>query len=174
MEHRDPTEVGGTYYRILPEGRYRGYDGFTLRLQPPRHGLDLNRNFPSNWRQENEQLGAGPYPTSEPEVRAIVEFLVAHPNINGAVSFHTYSGVLLRPFEHLADNEMHAEDLWVYKLVGKKGTELTDYPNISIYEEFRYHPKQVLSGSFAWIYEHLGMYMWVVEIWSPQREAAMC
>ena len=24
MVRRDPTEVGGTYYRILPEGQHRG------------------------------------------------------------------------------------------------------------------------------------------------------
>jgi murein tripeptide amidase MpaA len=173
MVHRDPTEVGGHYYRILPEGRYRAYDGFTLQVQKPKEGLDLNRNFPASWRQEYEQLGAGPYPTSEPEVRALADFFVAHPNVNGAVTFHTYSGVLLRPFEHLADKAMHAEDLWIYRMVGRKGSEWTGYPNISIYEEFRYHPKQVLSGSFAWIYEHLGMYLWVVEIWSPQRQAGI-
>ena len=31
-----------------------------------------------------------------------------HPNITGGVAFHTWSGVLLRPFDHLADDEMHA------------------------------------------------------------------
>ncbi len=101
MVRRDPTEVGGTYYRIVPEGRYEDYDGFTLQGQARRgSGLDLNRNFPASWRQEFEQLGAGPYPTSEPEMRAVVDFIVRHPNITGGTSFHTWSGVLLRPFEH--------------------------------------------------------------------------
>ena len=38
------------------------WDGFTLRVKKNKQGLDLNRNFPANWRQEFEQLGAGPYP----------------------------------------------------------------------------------------------------------------
>ena len=173
MVRREPTEVGGSYYRILPEGRLEGYDGFNLRVKKPKQGLDLNRNFPGNWRQEFEQLGAGPYPTSEPEVRALVEFIIGHPNISGGVAFHTWAGVLLRPFDHLADTEMHAEDLWHYQRVGAKGTELTGYPNISVYHEFRYHPKQVIGGAFDWIYDHLGMFSWVVEIWSPMREAGM-
>jgi hypothetical protein len=173
MVRRDPAEVGGTYYRILPEGRLEGYDGFTLKLKKPRQGLDLNRNFPGNWRQEYEQLGAGPFPTSEPEVRAVVEFVVRHPNIMGGVAFHTWAGVLLRPFDHLADEEMHPEDLWHYKRVGAKGTELTGYPAISVYHEFRYHPKQVIGGAFDWIYDHYGMFSWVVEIWSPMREAGI-
>jgi murein tripeptide amidase MpaA len=173
MVRREPTEIGGSYYRILPEGRLEGYDGFNLRVKKPKQALDLNRNFPGNWRQEFEQLGAGAYPTSEPEVRALVEFIVRHPNISGGVAFHTWAGVLLRPFDHLPDTDMHAEDLWHYQRVGAKGTELTGYPNISVYHEFRYHPKQVIGGAFDWIYDHLGMFSWVVEIWSPMREAGL-
>ncbi len=37
----------------------------------------------------------------------------------------------------------------------------------------KYHPKQVISGGFDWTYEHLGMFMWAVEIWSPMREAGL-
>ena len=54
-----------------------------------------------------------------------------------------------------------------------KGTELTGYPNISVYHEFRYHPKSVIGGTFDWVYEHLGLFSWVVEIWSPMREAGI-
>jgi murein tripeptide amidase MpaA len=173
MVRREPTETGGTYYLVLPEGTVEGWDGFTLRIKKPKHRLDLNRNFPGNWRQEFEQVGAGPFPTSEPEVRAVAEFIVQHPNITGGVAFHTWAGVLLRPFDHLPDTEMHAEDLWHYQKVGAKGTELTGYPAISVYHDFRYHPKQVIGGAFDWIYDHLGIFSWVVEIWSPMREAGI-
>jgi murein tripeptide amidase MpaA len=173
MVRREPTETGGTYYRIVPEGTVENYDGYTLRIKRPRQGLDLNRNFPASWRQEFEQMGAGPYPTSEPEVRAVVDFITRHANITGGTSFHTWSGVLLRPFEHLPDDEMHAEDLWVYQTQGKKGTELTGYPNIAVYHEFRYHPKSVIGGTFDWVYEHLGIFSWTIEIWSPMREAGL-
>ncbi|MBK7333347.1 MAG: carboxypeptidase [Betaproteobacteria bacterium] len=173
MVRRDPVETGGTYYRVLPEGRYDGYDGHTLRVKRPKQGLDLNRNFPASWRQEFEQLGAGPYPVSEPEVRAVVDFVVNHRNITGGTTFHTWSGVLLRPFEHLSDDEMHAEDLWVYQAQGREGEKRTGYPAISVYHEFRYHPKDVIGGTFDWLYEHLGAFVWVVEIWSPMREAGI-
>ncbi len=173
MVRREPTETGGTYYRVVPEGSLDAYDGYTLRVRRPVQSLDLNRNFPASWRQEFEQLGAGPYPTSEPEVRALVEFVTRHPNITAGTSFHTWSGVLLRPFEHLPDTEMHPEDLWFFQKTGAKGTELTGYPAMSVYHEFRYHPKSVISGSFDWIYEHLGVFSWVVEIWSPMREAGI-
>src|SRR5207237_6720656 len=38
---------------------------------------------------------------------------------------------------------------------------------------FRYHPKSVIGGTWDWVYEHLGIFSWVVEIWSPMREAGI-
>ena len=96
MVRRDPVETGGEYYRIVSEGRIKAYDGFNLPVARVKTGLDLNRNFPEEWRPESEQLGAGDFPTSEPEVRACVEFVNKHRNICGGVFFHTWSGVLLR------------------------------------------------------------------------------
>lgn len=174
MVRRDPAETGGRYYRLLPEGTIENWDGVTFRLQPKKEGLDLNRNFPASWRQEHEQFGAGPFPTSEPEVRTAAQFVTSHPNVTGAVLFHTYSGVLLRPYSHRADDTLPAEDLWTYQKLGAKGTELTGYPNISVYHDFRYHPKEVITGSFDdWAYDHLGLFAWTVEIWSPQRAAGI-
>ncbi|MCD6290661.1 MAG: carboxypeptidase [Anaerolineae bacterium] len=171
---RDPTETGGQYYRVLPEGRLKNYDGVTITLQPKKEGLDLNRNFPMGWRQEFEQQGAGPYPTSEPEVRALVQFIVDHPNITGGVAFHTYSGVILRPYSDKSDEAFPAEDLWTYQKIGQKGTEITGYPNVSVYHDFRYHPKEVITGVFDdWLYDHVGAFAWTVEIWSPQRQAGI-
>jgi murein tripeptide amidase MpaA len=173
MTARDPVESGGEYWRVIPEGRLTNFDGVEVRVNRDKEGLDLNRNFPSGWRQEFQQVGAGPYPASEPEVRAVVDFIVRHPNIGAGVSFHTHSGVILRPFSSEPDENMPAEDLWLYKLFGKKATELTGYPNISIFHDFKYHPKQIITGGFDWIYEHLGQFFWTVEIWAPVREAGI-
>jgi murein tripeptide amidase MpaA len=173
MIAREPTEYGGQYYRMLPEGSLRDYDGYTVKVNKDKAGLDLNRNFPAGWRQEFEQLGAGPYPTSEPEVRAVVQFICDHTNITGGTTFHTWSGVLLRPSGTTPDDDMPAEDLWEYKRQGEKGTAITGYPAISTYHEFRYHPKEVITGTFNWIYDHLGLYEWTVEIWCPMREAGI-
>lgn len=173
MVRRDPVETGGEYYRIVSEGRIKAYDGFNLPVARVKTGLDLNRNFPEEWRPESEQLGAGDFPTSEPEVRACVEFINKHRNICGGVFFHTWSGVLLRPFGTKADDEMPPEDLWVFQTQGKKGEELTGYPAISVFHDFKYHPKEVITGTQDWLYTELGSYAWVVEIWCPMREAGI-
>src|SRR3972149_2510676 len=115
MVKRDPIEAGGKYYRILPEGRLINYDGAIIKVRAPKEGLDLYRNFPAGWRTEADQRGAGPFPASEPEARNLVEFITRHKNITGTVSFHTMSGVLLRPYDDRSDDEMPTEDLWTFQ-----------------------------------------------------------
>ncbi|MBX3605601.1 MAG: carboxypeptidase [Piscinibacter sp.] len=171
MVPREPGEFGGEYYRLLPEGTLKDWNGLTTRVNRDVEGLDLNRNFPSHWRQEYEQVGAGPYPTSEPEVRAMVDFVVAHPNIGAAVSFHTHSGVILRPMGTQSDDDMIPEDLWSYKRFSALGEKLTGYPVVSIWHDFKYHPKETIGGTQDWLYEHLGALFWVVELWSPNQAA---
>jgi len=173
MVAREPGEFGGEYYRLIPEGFIKHHDGLTVTINPDREGLDLNRNFPSEWRQEYKQLGAGPYPTSEPEVRAMVDFIVAHPNIGAAISYHTHSGVILRPMGSQSDDDMIPEDLWSYKQFSALGEKHTGYPAISIWHDFKYHPKDIISGTQDWVYEHLGALFWVVEIWSPNKAAGI-
>lgn len=171
---RDATETGGQYYRLLPEGTLTHYDGVTLRVPPNKQGLDMNRNFPAGWRGEGEQQGAGPFPTSEPEVANLVRFIATHPNITGGIAFHTWSGVLLRPFSDKPDESFPAEDLWTYQAIGQKGTDLTGYPHISVYHDFRYHPKEVITGAFDdWMVNHQGVFGWTVELWSPQKQAGI-
>jgi murein tripeptide amidase MpaA len=173
MVAREPGEFGGEYYRLIPEGTLKNFDGLRITANPDREGLDLNRNFPAYWRQEFEQKGAGPYPGSEPEVRAMVEFITSHPNIGAAVSFHTHSGVILRPMGTQSDDDMTPEDLWMVKRLSDLGAKLTGYPAISIFHDFKYHPKEVISGTQDWVYEHLGALFWTVEIWAPNKEAGI-
>src|SRR5687767_4636033 len=174
MVRRDPIETGGKYYRILPEGLLKNYDGVAINVRRPKESLDLNRNFPANWRTESDQLGAGTYPTSESEARNLVNFVIDHKNITGVISFHTMSGVLLRGFSVRPDDEQNTDDLWTFQKIGAKGTEITGYPHISTYGDFQYHPKQVITGAFdEWSYEHRGVYSWTVEFWSPMKEAGI-
>ncbi|MGD2295321.1 MAG: M14 family metallopeptidase, partial [Candidatus Aminicenantes bacterium] len=60
-------------------------------------GLDINRNWPSRWQQEYIQRGAGPYPLSEPETRAVTEFLLMHRNVTGIINHHMSGNFVYRP-----------------------------------------------------------------------------
>lgn len=170
---RDPDDFGGTYYRVFREGRALNYDGATLKTNTPAQGLDLNRNFPANWKPEGQQLGAGPMPLSEPETRSVADFIIAHPNIVTAIAGHTFSGVLLRPGSNVPDSEIPVPDLRAYKMAGAKGEKLTGYPAISVFHDFRYHPKQDIGGTFDWVYDHLGIFTWTIEYWAPHRAAGL-
>ena len=171
---RRPDDIEGDFYRVLPEGTIRNWDGVTIPIAPPLEGLDLNRNWPADWAPEAEQQGAGPFPTSEPEVRALVEAIVERKNITSYVGYHTFSGVHLRPWSGRSDDDFPVPDLRAFKLMGEEATRLTGYPAISIFHDFKYHPKMVIKGGDVdWIYDHLGAYAWVTEFWSPQRAAGL-
>jgi murein tripeptide amidase MpaA len=166
MQKRKPHEQGGVYYRLYPEGHLLDFDGFTIKVAPKPEGLDFNRNFPFEWRVEGEQHGAGPYPASEPEIRAVVDFIAHHPNINIAITYHTFSRVILRCYSTKPDDEMETADLWVYKKIGEIGAQLTGYRCVSTYHDFKYHPKEVTTGAFDdWIYDHLGAFAFTIELW---------
>jgi hypothetical protein len=173
---REPVDGpdDGPFYRLLDEGRVRNYDGVTIKVPFPLEGLDLNRNFPAEWQPEHEQRGAGPYPTSEPEVRAMVQAVTDRPNITGHIAYHTFSGVHLRPYAGRPDDELPTHDLRAFQIIGARGTELTGYPAVSVFHDFKYDPKQTIKGgAHDWLYDHIGVYSWTTEFWSPQRQAGL-
>ena len=171
---REPAEFGGTYYRLLPEGLVENYDGYLVNIARPLAGLDFNRNFPFEWRTEDEQTGAGPFPASEYEINAVVRFIAEHKNINAALTFHTFSRVLLRPFSTRPDDQMDPSDLEFFKRLGEIGTQLTGYRNVSTFHDFTYSPKEVTTGAFDdWIYDHYGAFVFTVELWDLPTEAGI-
>ena len=173
MIPREPDDLpGGDYYRLLPEGIIQNYDGVTIPGAPPLQGLDLNRNFPVFW--EPGEQGAGDYPGSEPEARVAIEFISKHRNITGSVSFHTFSGVWLRPPTKAGDDSLPTQDLRTYKALGAKAKAMTGYPAVSVFHDFKYDPKDFIKGTFDdWMYEHVGVYGWTCEIWSVQAQAGL-
>ena len=159
MIQREPGEVDkGPYYRLYREGEIRGdWDGLNFEIEKPRDG-NLNRNFPAGWRPQFRQYGAGETPLSEPEAKAVADFILAHPNISGMQCYHTHGGLHLRPSLVAPDNSLPRFDLAVYNRIGAMGTALTGYPVISVYEEFTTDPDQPRVGSLMqWTYDEFGI-----------------
>ena len=174
MRRREIDEEGGEYYHLMTEGYIRNYDGFTVPIAPRREGLDINRNYPYDWVPDGTQPGSGPYPFSEPETRAEAEFWRTHPNISGFVTYHTTSGVLLRPYSTHPDEHMPPQDLDVYTLIGERGTQITGYPAVSTYHGFRYGPKEVTHGAMDdYVYDHLGWFGFTTELWDMPTTAGI-
>jgi hypothetical protein len=137
---RDPTGrlmrrvgAGKGDYLLMSEGYDNDKDG---RINEDGvGGLDLHRNYPENWRPETEetlrgftQNGAGEYPLSEVETRAVVTFLLAHPNVSVVNTMDTTVPMLLRPpSTSPSDERMYPEDLSLYKAFDTRGKEITGY-----------------------------------------------
>jgi hypothetical protein len=174
---REPDEHGpGPYYRLFREGRVENYDGIRVPTAPPLAGIDSNRNFPYGWERHpgSAPTGAGDFPLSEPEVRAIVEGVVARPNITAYFAYHTFSGVHLRPYGNQPQDTLPSFDLWTYQELGERYTALTGYPAISILEDFRYDPKTTIGGSGSdWAYDQVGVISWTTEFWNAMKAAGI-
>jgi hypothetical protein len=120
-------------YLLLTEGIDNDQDGRVN--EDGIGGLDLHRNYPENWRPETEetsrgytQSGAGEYPLSEVETRAVVTFLLSHPNVSVVNTMDTSVPMHLRPPSTSASDErMYPEDLALYRTFDEKGKQITGY-----------------------------------------------
>lgn len=158
----------GPFYKIYPEGIIEHFDG--RNVPPPRflddNPIDLNRNFPWSWAPPHEQVGAGPFATSEPESRQIVAFATQHPEIFAWLNLHTFGGVAIRPLGHAPDNKMDPSDLAVFRQIEAWLLEYTGYPTVSGFEEFLYEPDKPLHGDLSdYAYHQRGAISYVVELW---------
>jgi hypothetical protein len=167
MLPRELEDVG-PFYKIYPEGVIEDWDGHTI---PDPYFLgdndtDLNRNFPWTWAAEPEQEGAGVYPASEPEARAVVEFVTKEPTIFAWLNLHTFGGCYIRPLGNAPDRKMNPFDLAVFRQVAQWGEDHGGYPTVSGFEEFTYEPEKPLHGALAdYAYHHRGSIALVCELW---------
>ncbi len=161
-------EDAGPYYKLYPEGRIVNFDG---RRIPDPYFLgdnlnDFNRNFPYMWAPESEQAGAGHYPGSTPETRAVIEFATRNPHIVTWLNLHTFGGVLIRPLGDKPDSKMDQTDLAIFKQVETWLTEHTGYATVSGFHEFLYEPDKPLRGDITeWAYHQRGALAYVIELW---------
>jgi hypothetical protein len=136
-------------------------DGDGLINEDGPGGYDMNRNFGYNWQPNYVQRGAGPYPFCWPETRAVRDFILAHPNIMGAQSFHNYGGMILRGPGAKNLGEMLAQDRQIYDYIGKQGERiLPSYRYIVIYKDMY----TVYGGTIDFLYYLLGIYTFSNEL----------
>jgi hypothetical protein len=141
---KDPKDAKGRAMRRVRdgEGDYEVYsegidnDADNRYNEDGIGGLDLHRNYPENWRPMREETGrgqtqggAGEYPLSEPETRAVFMFLLTHPNVAIVNSLDTAVPMILRgPSTSKSAETMFPADLELIRRFDAKGLEITGYP----------------------------------------------
>ena len=143
----DPDDKSGRLMKRAPAGKgdYVMYpegidnDGDGRFNEDGIGGLDLHRNYVENWRpmpgldftgRGFTQGGSGEYPLSETETRAVVLFLLEHPNVSIGQTMDTSVPMLLHgPSTSRMEDSMFPEDLKIYQYFDAEGKKITGYPN---------------------------------------------
>lgn len=173
MTFRDPSDTEGEFYDIYPEGCLEAYDGDeNLKRKKADWGLDFNRNFPYGWFPDARQGGAGKYPLSNPETKAIVDFVLAHPNIGGAAIGHTSGGIILYPPGTKASSTAPSDDIKTLKAIAEMGREELGYTPMNIFDSFMKDQTHYDSGALDdWFYQSQGIPAYTMEFWNIGEKA---
>jgi hypothetical protein len=123
---------------------------------------DPNRDWGWNWQPDYVQRGAYRYPFSLPETRAVADFVMKHPNIAGAQSYHNYGGMILRgPGAEEDLDTYNREDIRIYDAIAKKGEEMIPgYRYLVVYKDLY----SVFGGELDWFYGGRGIYTYTNEL----------
>lgn len=133
-------------------------DGYTFEYDP-------NRDWGWGWQPNNIQGGAYKYPFSLPENRVVMEFVMKHPNIAAAQSYHNAGGMILRgPGDPTDLVTYNPQDVRVYDAIAKKGEELMPgYRYLVVYKDLY----SAYGGELDWFYGGRGVYTYSNELWTP-------
>lgn len=130
-------------------------------------GYDMNRNWPADWQPDYIQFGAGDYPFSYPETRALGQFIFNHPNIAAGQSYHNAGGMILRgPGASYREDEYSGRDKAVYDRIAQAGAEMLPFYNYLVIYSGLY---TVHGGFINWLAESLGIVSFTNELWSNER-----
>ncbi|XP_047720852.1 carboxypeptidase B2 [Prionailurus viverrinus] len=135
-------------------------------------GTDLNRNFASkHWCEEGassfscSETYCGPYPESEPEVKAMANFLRKNINhIKAYISMHSYSQKIVFPYSYNRSKTKDHEELSLVASEAVRAIENTNrntrYTHGSGSESLYLAP----GGSDDWIYDLGIKYSFTIEL----------
>lgn len=160
MVRRSDDDFSGDFYDVMDEGIDDDNDG--QFNEDGIGGIDMNRNFPRNWGLESEQNGAGPYPLSEPETRATIEFINSHRNITGIFHGHTSGGFVFRLPSTTSWDNFNMEDQRLIMELSGKYEKTTGQKAIPSYSNPRLHRHGTL---ISWGYWDFGVVGFVPEFW---------
>ena len=153
----------GEYSLLGSEGIDNDNDG---QLNEDAEGyLDANRNWGYSWMPNYVQSGAGNFPLSGVGIKAISDYIYAHPNIIIGFAFHNSGGMWLRvPSEKSI--VIDPSDIAAYDVIGKEALKITP--------GYVYQPSYDLYSTYGDFDSHLfflnGIFSFVGELFQREQE----
>ena len=166
-------------YAVLSEGIDN--DGDEVWNEDAPGGVDLNSNFAHGYKEHAP--GTGPYPVSEPESRALIDFFLNHSQIALAVFYGRHDNVAKAPKAGKKGDAkkpsappsgrrfsrpkllkgLHGDDIDLFKQVSKDYAEITSIKKT---------PAESPDGAaFAWAYAEYGIPAFACRVWTrPEPE----
>jgi hypothetical protein len=172
MVARKPGDEG-PFYQMAQEGLIEDYDGGPIA--DAIRGFDFNRNWGYNWQPEHLQWGAGDYAFSNPEMKAVADWVYSHPGIFGMLGFHNGCNAVLRPSATAADDQINGADLRAMREIGQLGERLTGF-GLRAVRDYRGPdaPPLSLKGHFTdWGYLNLGLLVFEIELGNLYNSAGI-
>ncbi|XP_043846525.1 carboxypeptidase B2 [Dromiciops gliroides] len=135
-------------------------------------GTDLNRNFASkHWCEVGasnsscREIYCGPYPESEPEVKAVASFLRRNLNhIKAYITMHSYSQMVLFPYSYTFSKSKDHEEL---SLVASQAAQAIQRVNENTYYQHGPGAETIYlspGGSDDWAYDMGIKYSFTIEL----------
>lgn len=153
----DGFEYSRKHFSFWRKNRRKNPDGS--------YGVDLNRNFSIGFKKTrpmSSNVYGGEEPFSEPETRAIKEFVDTHPNITIALDYHSQGNVFFPAHKFRHEEEIDGTDLntlcanmneQIHKVTGRRYGIHRGKP-----------PAKLISGSGREYYYSKGIIASVVEV----------
>ena len=157
-------------WRLVPEGLDSDGDGKVA--EDPPLDVEVDRNFPAGFEEHTPRAGA--YATSEPESRALCDFVLAHPDIQMVLVYGSRDNLASVPegvpddapdVQRLPPPPPRQSDAAILRELAQRYKKLTGDEGGERGDD---------SGTFArWCAEHRGLWTLAIDPWSiPDKEEA--
>ncbi len=153
----DGLEYSRNHFSFWRKNRRENVDGS--------YGVDLNRNFPVGFSKNNQPSSntyCGSQPFSEPETRALKEFVESHPNISIALDYHSQGNVFFPAHDFRHEDTIDTTDMNVLCANMAESIRKASAREYGIHQGKP--PAQLISGSGREYYYSRGILATVVEV----------
>ncbi len=166
MKKADRAKGEIPIYKLYVEGTDKDNDGEYNEDGPG--GVDINQNFPHGYIEHGP--GFGPHQISEPESKALIDFVLNHPRIAIAVVYGRHDNVVETPKGDKKDVTgrapiaLHKDDVATYKKITEIYRKITGIKKL---------PTESSNGAaYAWAYAQYGIPAFACRPWTMPGESS--